>query len=1415
MYKLGIDIGSTTAKAIVTDDNKTILYSDYLRHNADIKGTLLKILQQVKQTTGSGIELNVTITGSAGLGIAERIGLPFIQEVMAASNYVKHSSEQINTIIDIGGEDSKIIFFNKNSTLPVMRMNGNCAGGTGSFIDQMAMVLGVDVQQLDELAQKAKHIYPIASRCGVFSKTDVQNLSAKGVSKEDIALSVFNAIALQVVSSLSKGMDIEPRILLCGGPLTYIKSLREAFARVLELDSSSFVSFSHSNLIPALGCAFADKEKQLRINIDELITKLEQSDTSTATNESNRLEPIFKNEEELIKWRENKSKNEKIKSLKGFSGNCFLGIDSGSTTTKLVLTDTESNILYSDYSRNEGDPLQAVAKSLERMTVACRENNASIKILSTCSTGYGEDLIKAAFSMDYSIVETMAHYKAAKTMCPNVDFILDIGGQDMKALFVENGVLNKIELNEACSSGCGSFIETFANSLSFKVSDFADMACLAKSPCDLGTRCTVFMNSKVKQYLREGATVADISAGLSYSVVKNCLYKVLKLTSLEVGKHVVVQGGTMRNDSIVRAFENIIGKEVYRSSNPELMGAYGCAIHAKEEYNRTKTASTLSIALDKFTTKEIYCKGCENQCLVTKYTFANNNTYHSGNKCEKIFSSKAESAKGENIYTYKVERVFSNPPISQPKMRLGIPRILNMFEDFPFWQALFSAFDIEVVLSDLSTFENYEKGLKEVMSENICFPAKLVHSHIANLATKGVERIFFPYVVFEKKESSNAANSYNCPIVSSYSILIKNQTFKNKSANIPIDNPVFTFKEEKLLFKNCENYIKTLCNGNEALTYTKAKMKQAFAQARQAVLNYEKDIKDKAESILKTARENDIPVILLAARPYHSDALIQHKLSDIISSLGASVISDDIVRGNEESDMSDTYMLSQWSYMNRIVRAAKWSAQQDNKLNYVQLTSFGCGPDAFLLDEVSNLLKRHGKPCTIIKVDDINNIGSMRLRIRSLLESLKQKQQTDKAVQAFIDTKTFENHDKERTILAPFFTDYASPLLPEVFALCGYKLEVLPLSDARSAELGLQYSNNEVCYPATLIVGDMIKALQSGKYDLDSTAVGITQTGGQCRASNYYPIIRKALVDAGFSRVPVISVSMSDSIRNHQPGFSLDYKSIAPIAFDAMLFGDSLSKMYHSSAVRTDNPDKALELRDKHLQQAKQHILRKDRKALARQLSQAVQDFNSILPKQHIERPKVGIVGEIFLKFHPYANQNIINRLMQERIEVIPPQLTPFMTQYFVNRRAKADFDVEKSSIPNFIIDFLYRLVNKEIKRYNDIMSSFRYYTPFDDIFELAKHIKDIVPLIAQFGEGWALPAEIVSLARNKADGVISLQPFGCIANHVISKGVENKIKQLFPDLTLLSLDFDSGVSPVNVENRLMMLIESIREQRK
>ncbi|MDO5759755.1 MAG: acyl-CoA dehydratase activase [Bacteroidota bacterium] len=1410
IYNMGLDVGSTTAKVVLADDKDQILYSSYQRHNADIKGSIKNILSSIKKKFGN-IETRITLSGSAAMGVAERCHFAFLQEVMALNNYAKTIKNALHTIIDIGGEDAKIIFLEKDA-LPDMRMNGNCAGGTGAFIDQMSNILNLSIADMDTMAQKSQRLYPIASRCGVFSKTDVQTLVARNIPVEDICASIFHAIAVQVVSALSRGKEIKEKILFAGGPLTFIKSLRKSFLDYLNITEDALISVENNNLLVAQGCTFNKKGDVF--SLDEISEKLDKDNSVVINNVAKSLPKIFDSEKEYSLWLEDKKKfGDNSVSIANYKGKAFLGIDSGSTTTKIVLCDENENILFKYYNKNEGNPINAVIKGLEQLRATLVKENASPVICAGCSTGYGEDLIKTAFSLDYSIVETIAHYKAAKHILPKVDFILDIGGQDMKAMYIEDGVLNRIELNEACSSGCGTFIETFANGLGYSVQDFAKKALFSQSPCDLGTRCTVFMNSKVKQFLREGRQIEDISSGLSYSVVRNCLYKVLKLEGKSLGENVVVQGGTMKNDSVVKALENLLQRKVYRSDSPELMGAYGCALLAKQEYKEEQQTLSLEslINSNKYDIKQITCKGCENSCLVSAYKFHNGNTYYSGNRCEKIFSSSGkQTTKGNNIYKYKYQRTFqpyttSTTQTSKEKRKIGIPRALNMFDNYPFWNALFAECGVEVVLSDISSYSTYEKSLNQVMSENICFPAKLTHSHIDNLINRGVKHIFFPYIVYEKNSMEKENNTYNCPIVSSYNVVIKH--LKDKYKDIRIDNPVFSFKDEDLLKKNCKIYLESL--GIKAKVF-----ERAFAIALQERERFEQDLYNKNLEYFNQAKQNNEIIILLAARPYHTDDLIQHSAGEIASYLGVTVINEDIARKKDFSQKDSSFIVAQWSYINRIENAAFFVAKGDNNLNYAQLTSFGCGPDAFLLDDVQDILKRHHKSATFLKIDDIQNPGALKLRIRSLIESIKMNNslidKEKKESIAFKDTKDFAIEEKHRTILAPFFTAYISPFLPELFKINGYDLEVLPLSDELSAEEGIKYANNEVCYPATLIVGDAIKALKSGKYDRNKIAFGITQTGGQCRATNYYAILRKAFVDAGFEDVPVLSVNFGENTAKKQEGFKLNWVKTLPLALNAILFGDSISKLYCSSIVRCKDKAKINELQNKYILEAKQLILQENSKAFLPLLHRAVKDFNSTLPKEKTERKKVGIVGEIYLKYHPFANHNVQQWLIEQNIEVVPPSLMNFFVQTFVNRKVNKQNHIEKQSLPQFVMNLFYNRIKSKIDKYNKALSSFVYYEPLDNIFELAEKSKNILPLYAQFGEGWLLPAEIVNMVENGVNAVVSLQPFGCIANHIISKGVENRIKELYPKLNYLALDFDNSVSEVNIKNRLMLMLENI-----
>lgn len=1357
------------------------------------------MLGELLQEQGD-VEACACITGSVGMGMSERHSIPFIQEVVAATKAIQQDYPQVASMIDIGGEDAKIVFFEHGEAAD-LRMNGNCAGGTGAFIDQMAVILGTDVDELNRLALKAGRIYPIASRCGVFCKTDIQNLVARNVSREDIAASIFHAVAVQTVMTLAHGWDIKAPVLFCGGPLTFIPALRKAFAEYLHLREDEMVLPANGTLLPATGAALSRGEENETFKLSALIARL--SEASAAADHPCGLKPVFSSAGDYAVW-EKRISSHRIgrASLREGVQDVFLGIDSGSTTTKIVVIDSDGNLLFTYYKPNGGHAIETVANGLALLKDRCREQGAVLNIKGSCSTGYGEDLIKAAFQLDAGIVETIAHYVAAHYLDRDVSFILDIGGQDMKAIFVDNGIINRIEINEACSSGCGSFIETFANTLGYTARDFASAACRSARPCDLGSRCTVFMNSKVKLVLREGATVDDIAAGLAYSVVKNCLYRVLKLKDVsELGRHIVVQGGTMRNDAVVRALELLTGAEVIRCDIPELMGAFGCALYARR-YGKREVSLDDILSQADYSTHELHCRGCNNQCQVFRYRFANGKDYYSGNRCEKVFTNGAKEEPGANAYHFKNDLLFGRAArqVEHPVLTLGISRSLNMYENFPFWHTLFTACGIQVCLSDDSDFKAYERSARMVMSDNICFPAKLVHAHVQNLMDRGVDRIFLPFVIFERK--GNEQNSYNCPVVTGYSEVIKSV----QGTGIPIDSPAISFKDPKLLYRQCLNYLKGLGVGE-------AVVKEAFARAMDEQEAFGHSLAEHDRHLLEESRRKGRRTVLLAGRPYHTDMLIQHKISDILAEMGIDVITDDIVRDQATQVEGDVHFLPQWSYPNRILKAAQWCAAQGSDVQFVEMTSFGCGPDAFLVDEVRDILIRSGKPFTLLKLDDINNVGSMKLRVRSLIESMKlsgERQVPPRKREEGGEAASVSYHDlRTKKILVPYFTPFISPLIPAFMRLAGYDVDNLPLSNMDSCEWGLKYANNEVCYPATLIVGDVVKAFKSGKYDPKQTIVAMTQTGGQCRASNYISLIKKALEEAGYPSVPVISLTFGSSLDSRQPSFRVNWVKMLPVALRTILYSDCISKFYYAAVVREKEAGQAARLRDRYLQEGEELILKYQTKDLLGRLSEAARQFNDIC--RDLDCPKVGVVGEIFLKFNPFAQKNVIEWLTEQGIEVVPSVLADFFMQNFVNRKVRVESCIQQQFLPDFVYKLAYKMVGRQIEKFNKVGSEFRYFNPFKDIFEEADEAKKVISLNAQFGEGWLLPAEILSYARQGIYNVVSLQPFGCIANHIVSKGIEKRIKSVIPELNMLSLDFDSGVSDVNITNRLLLFIDHLK----
>lgn len=1413
IYRLGLDVGSTTAKCVVLDEHDNFVYTNYVRHNTHIVATVLELLNEIKQKLGNGIHLSVKVTGSAGMGISEKADIAFIQEVVAASEVVQRKYPQVRTLIDIGGEDSKMIFFFPDRP-PDIRMNGSCAGGTGAFIDQMATLLNIPIQQFDQLAQNHNQIFPIASRCGVFAKTDVQNLISRNVSKENIAYSVLHAVCIQLVNTLARGYDIVPKVMLIGGPFSFIPTLGKAALETLKLADDQIVKTEHPTLLSAWGAAIHLIERT-DLSLDDFINRLNAS-TKIIANQSFRLKPLFNESLSFNAWKKQRKYIQipRLNLADYQKKYAFLGIDSGSTTTKITLISEDNELLFTHYAPNNGHSISALIKGLTLLKNEIATSGKQIVIARTGVTGYGEELLKAAFAFDDGLVETMAHFAAAKHIDPEVSFVMDIGGQDMKAIFIANGVVNHIELNEACSSGCGSFIETFAKSLNSNTIDFADAACNSSNPCDLGTRCTVFMNSKVKQALRENATMGDISAGLAFSVIKNAIHKVLKLHDMsKLGNHIVVQGGTFKNPAVFRALEQLTGAQITSSNIPELMGAYGSALVAKNHYQQNPVISQF-IGLDQLQkaednkAKPSRCKGCENKCDIMIYRFANGQRYYSGNKCERFLSNNQYKDNSSfNMLDYKNELLFERAKTSNPnaKINIGIPRVLGQYENFPFWHTLLTQSGINVILSPYSTQAIYEKGAGTVMSDSICFPAKLVHGHIMELIEQKVDRIFMPMVVFESAQFDNSVNNYNCPIVSSYAEVVHSAINPEIKYNLPLDYPVINFTDIQLLKKGCINYLKSL-------GITKNVAEKAFSNALIAQSEYKKSLYNKAIEIVNNAKQTGRYVFILGGRPYHSDSLINHKTPEILNALGCDVITEDSVLGAINQLSPELQICSQWSYPNRLYAAASFVAEQPNNVQFVQLNSFGCGPDAIVTDECKAILESKGKTCTVIRVDEITATGSVRLRLRSIIESMRMNQQQPLKIVERKKTAIFSKQDKQRrTILAPFISDFYSPLLPPIFALSGYKLETLPKPDKNSVEWGLKYCNNEICYPATIIVGDIVKALRSGKYNRDEVAVGITQTGGQCRASSYLSLIKKAMINNGFDDIPIISLSTGNMNQDEQPGFKINWLKTLPISFFSVLFADSLSKMYYAIAPRAKVKQQANQLKELYTRKLQQLInQKKGQGAIFALLADAVQHFNQI-EVVNKDCPQIGIVGEIYVKYNNFGNQHSVEWLIEQGIEPVIPPMIEFFAQMFVNFDSNVDNYLVSKNYKSYLMHFFEKIAQRYVDKTNKILSTFKYYQPFHNIRDISKKAQQILNLSNQFGEGWLIPAGIMTFAEYGINNVISLQPFGCIANHVVSKGVEKRMRDLNPKLNLLYLDFDDGAGEVNVLNRLHFMVSSLK----
>lgn len=1402
---VGLDVGSTTVKIVVMNSDLEVLYEDYQRHFSDTKNTVCKVLTEFSEKF-KNYEYTIALTGSGAMSAAEFLNLPFIQEVVACKRSVEKYIPQTDVVIELGGEDAKIIYFGKSIE---QRMNGTCAGGTGAFIDQMATLLNTDSQGLNELAKNHKMIYPIASRCGVFAKTDIQPLINEGAEKSDIAASIFQAVVNQTISGLACGRPIKGNVSFLGGPLTYLSELRNRFIETLDLNDKTAIIPSNGHLLVAKGAALESincniiSNEQLNAKINVL--KLSHDTTSKPLN------PLFVSDYdyEEFKKRHNKDKVNK-KDLKNFSGDCFVGIDAGSTTTKLVVIDNENNLLYSIYKSNEGSPLNSVIAMLKEL-YSVLPSTAKIKYSGV--TGYGEKLIQSALNVDLGEIETIAHYTAAKTFMPNVTSIVDIGGQDMKYIQIKNNTINNIMLNEACSSGCGSFLETFSKSLNLPIEQFVKEALESRNPVDLGSRCTVFMNSKIKQAQKEGAKVGDISAGLSYSIIKNAIQKVMKVRDIEtLGDNIVVQGGTFYNDAVLRAFELIVGKNVIRPDISGLMGAYGIAILAKNRYaENTNLNSKLSSIEDieklKIEMTHIRCQGCENHCLLTINKFSNGHRYISGNRCEKGAGNVTQSNDIPNLYKYKNERLFNYyTPLPEEKAyrgTIGIPRVLNMYEDFPFWFTFLTKLGFRVLISDKSTRKTYEKGMETMPSESVCYPAKLSHGHVLNLIEKGVKTIFYPCIPYSRKENKTADNHYNCPIVISYSEVLKNNVEELK--NIKFLNPFLPFEA-----KNLTKSILSLQEFDE-YNFNKKELLEAAKDAEIEYQHFKDDVHNKGQETLDYINEHNLKGIVLAGRPYHIDPEINHGIDTLITSLGLAVLSEDSI-SNKGIFKHKIRVVNQWVFHNRLYQAAEFVGNQDN-LELVQLNSFGCGVDGVTTDQVEEILTSYNKMYTLIKIDEVNNLGAVRIRIRSLLASMNKriKQNSQELGDYSVNRKIYtKKMNKEKyTILCPQMAPIHFELFETAVRASGYNLELLRDFSQNTVDTGLKYVNNDACYPSILTTGQFIEALQSGKYDVNRTAIIMSQTGGGCRATNYIAFIRKALKDAGFGMVPVISFNIVGM--DKMPGFKITPKLIERLA-KSVIYGDLLQKLSSKNRAYEINKGDTQKMFDKWMKNCKNYVKDSSLPEFKQSIYNMVEDFDTIPTDMSTQKPKVGIVGEILIKYQPFGNNYVGEKLEAEGAEVFYPDLMGFIKYSCTNKITNNKLiktDSAQSKIFKIVLKFIDLFEQDELIALKN--SNKNYLLP-SNIFELEKNVDNILSIGNQTGEGWFLTAEMVEFIKNDIKNIVCVQPFACLPNHVVGKGVIKTIREQYPEANISPIDYDPGASEANQTNRLKLLMSVAKD---
>ncbi len=1455
--RLGIDVGSTTVKLAVIDERDRIVYANYQRHHTDIRATAKELFEGARAVLGDA-SMRVSITGSGGLLLAKWLDLEFVQEVIASKRAVETLIPQTDVAIELGGEDAKIIYFDNGIE---QRMNGTCAGGTGAFIDQMASLLHTDAGGLNELAKSATHIYPIASRCGVFAKTDVQPLLNEGAAPADVAASIFQAVANQTVSGLACGHPIRGYVAFLGGPLQYLSELRHRFYETLDLDEEHRIVPTNAHLFVATGAALAG-ETDKRVTFAGVIDALENLGDMQGS-EVQRLDALFATPDELAEFRVRHDAQVVPKGdLASYRGRVFIGIDAGSTTMKAAVVGEAGELLYTWYGNNRGDVLGTARTIMDDIYDKLPEG---CTIGHVTTTGYGEALLIEALRADSGEIETVAHLRGAKAFVPNVEFILDIGGQDMKCLRVRNGVIEHIMLNEACSSGCGSFIESFADSMGLTVQEFAKAAMGAEKPVDLGSRCTVFMNSRVKQAQKEGATVGDIAAGLSYSVIKNALFKVIKMRDPEeIGTYVVVQGGTFMSDATLRAFEKLTGREAIRPDIAGCMGCYGAALLARDRAGEDGTSTLLSRdQIDNLQVKQTkaHCGRCSNNCLLTINNFGNGHKFITGNRCEKGAGHKRNKVEAPNLFAFKNKLLFDRPvldPKTAPHGTVGIPRALNMYENYPFWHAFFTELGFSVVLSDQSNKKTYEAGIESMPSESVCYPAKLSHGHIMNLLEKDPDFIWMPCIRWERQEDETAGNHYNCPIVMSYPQALGLNVDELSSPKVEFLDAFVPYDDKRELKRRLYELISVKREEDakagrgrfRGQHITRAEVDRAVNAAWEADLEFKQAMQRKGDETLAWMEAHDAHGIVLAGRPYHNDPEINHAIPELVNSFGFAVLTEDSVAHKMRPERP-IRVVDQWMYHSRLYRAARFVASR-NDLDLIQLNSFGCGLDALTTDQVQEILEASGKVYTTLKIDEVSNLGAVRIRVRSLMAALSEQREelarkaeagelspvgpvdvhrADGSLErakpveagklpvwreaksaAFKKVRyTKEMQEAGYTLLCPQMSPIHFELVEQLLINAGFNAVLLPSVDHGAVEAGLKYVNNDICYPSILVTGQIMEAIESGKYDLSRTAVIISQTGGGCRATNYIALIRKALKDSGHPEVPVVSLTAASGLDEDNPGFNVFKPDLIIHAIYALLFGDLIMQTLYRVRPYEAEAGSANALYGRLMERAKVELVSCGQRGFLKLCQDTVDAFETLPVVDDRSKPRVGVVGEILVKFHPTANNEVVRVIEQEGCEAVVPGLVDFflfgMTSP-MNMRGELGTKFRKRLTHQTGI----KVIEAMREPINRMLEKSTRFGPYPDIYELAAKAKQILSLCNTMGEGWLLTAEMCDLIETGTPNIVCCSPFACLPNHVVGKSVIKRLREMHPESNIVAVDYDPGASEVNQLNRIKLMISVAKE---